>query len=448
MMDKPNVTGSSGLPQARAESDRLVDLLNTNNRDTLNAVTASFLGWALDAFDFFVLVFVLTKAAKEFDVSLDKMTLSITATLALRPLGALLFGSLADRYGRRVPMMWNLAFFSLMEVLSGLAPTFSSFMVCRCLFGVGMGGEWGLGAALSMEKVPPRLRGIVSGFLQQGYPFGYLLAACCFRWIPAQWSWRSLFFIGAVPTVLAVYFLYRVKESAVWQSTRQQSWASLGRAILKNWKLFLYLTLLMTLMNFASHGTQDLYPTFLEKERHLTKTQVADIAIIYNIGAILGGVAFGFLSDRLGRRRAMACGSQHGHARPGSVLHAIHGAGQLGRDSRSHYRTCAGCGARVPSGFCLPMRSPFRRQFRAFSESGGSTERLLRNLGHDGAGGFRCRRPGDPAWPGAPGGAIRRQFNLGYGPLNSFVPTGSNRPPLCPSSRNEKPARLSNRSWR
>jgi SHS family lactate transporter-like MFS transporter len=157
-----------------------------------------------------------------------------------------------------------------------------------------------------MEKVPPRLRGIVSGFLQQGYPFGYLLAACCFRWIPAQWSWRSLFFIGAVPTVLAVYFLYRVKESAVWQSTRQQSWASLGRAILKNWKLFLYLTLLMTLMNFASHGTQDLYPTFLEKERHLTKTQVADIAIIYNIGAILGGVAFGFLSDRLGRRRAMA----------------------------------------------------------------------------------------------------------------------------------------------
>jgi SHS family lactate transporter-like MFS transporter len=164
MMDKPNVTGSSGLPQARAESDRLVDLLNTNNRDTLNAVTASFLGWALDAFDFFVLVFVLTKAAKEFDVSLDKMTLSITATLALRPLGALLFGSLADRYGRRVPMMWNLAFFSLMEVLSGLAPTFSSFMVCRCLFGVGMGGEWGLGAALSMEKVPPRLRGIVVRF--------------------------------------------------------------------------------------------------------------------------------------------------------------------------------------------------------------------------------------------------------------------------------------------
>lgn len=266
---------------------------------------ASFLGWALDAFDFFVLVFVLTKAAKEFEVSLEKMTLAITVTLAFRPIGALLFGSLADRYGRRAPLMWNLAFFSLMEVLSGLAPTFSSFMLCRCLFGVGMGGEWGLGAALSMEKVSPRLRGVVSGCLQQGYPFGYLLAACCFRLIPAEWSWRPLFFIGALPTVFAIGLLYRVKESATWQRSRQESWASLGRAILKNWKLFLYLTLLMALMNFASHGTQDLYPTFLEKERHLTKSQIADIAIIYNIGAMLGGVAFGFLSDRLGRRRGM-----------------------------------------------------------------------------------------------------------------------------------------------
>jgi MFS transporter, SHS family, lactate transporter len=281
-------------------------MVNTKNRDALNAVFACFLGWALDAFDFFVLVFVLSKAARDFDVSLDKMTLAITVTLAFRPLGALLFGSLADRYGRRVPMMWNLAFFSVMEVLSGLAPTFTSFMICRCLFGIGMGGEWGLGAALAMEKVPPRLRGVVSGFLQQGYPFGYLLAACCFRIIPVEWSWRSLFFVGALPTLVAIFLLYRVKESAVWQKTRQETWAGLGRAVWKNWKLFLYLTLLMTLMNFASHGTQDLYPTFLEKERHLGKTQVADIAIIYNIGAMLGGVAFGFLSDRFGRRRGMA----------------------------------------------------------------------------------------------------------------------------------------------
>ena len=294
-------------PKAEPQGGKLRPLLDSlkSNADTLNAVTASFLGWAFDAFDFFVLVFVLSRAAKDFGVPLEKMTLAITATLAFRPIGALLFGSLADRYGRRVPMMWNLVFFSVMEVLSGLAPNFSSFMFCRCLFGVGMGGEWGLGAALSMEKVPPRFRGVVSGLLQQGYPFGYLLAACCFRVIPAVWSWRSLFFIGALPTLLAVYVLYRVKESAVWQKSRQESWASLCRAILKNWKMFLYLTLLMTLMNFASHGTQDLYPTFLEKERHLNKTWIADIAIIYNIGAILGGVAFGFLSDRLGRRRGM-----------------------------------------------------------------------------------------------------------------------------------------------
>jgi SHS family lactate transporter-like MFS transporter len=303
MEDTPN-TGpghtvepqGSGSPTASSQQ---------SNSDALNAVMASFLGWAFDAFDFFVLVFVLTKAAKDFEVSLEKMTLAITATLAFRPIGALLFGSLADRYGRRVPMMWNLVFFSVMEVLSGVAPTFSSFMICRCLFGVGMGGEWGLGAALAMEKVSPRWRGVVSGFLQQGYPFGYLLAACCFRLIPAEWSWRSLFFLGALPTVFAVCLLYRVKESAVWQKSRQQNWAGLCRAILKNWRMFLYLTLLMTLMNFASHGTQDLYPTFLEKERHLTKTQIADIAIIYNMGAILGGLAFGFLSDRLGRRRGM-----------------------------------------------------------------------------------------------------------------------------------------------
>ncbi len=221
-----------------------------SNSDALNAVLASFLGWAFDAFDFFVLVFVLSKAAKEFEVSLEKMTLAITATLAFRPIGALLFGSLADRYGRRVPMMWNLAFFSVMEVLSGLAPSFSSFMICRCLFGVGMGGEWGLGAALAMEKVPPRLRGVISGCLQQGYPFGYLLAACCFRLIPVEWSWRSLFFIGALPTVFAIGLLYRVKESAAWQRSRQESWASLCRAILKNWKLFLYLTLLTHLLQF------------------------------------------------------------------------------------------------------------------------------------------------------------------------------------------------------
>jgi SHS family lactate transporter-like MFS transporter len=277
--------------------------------DASNAVIASFLGWTLDAFDFFVLVFVLSKAAEDFHVSLrDQMTLAITVTLAFRPLGALIFGLLADRYGRRRPMMANLVFFSVMEVCSGLAPNFATFMVCRALFGIGMGGEWGVGAALSMEKAPPRWRGIYSGLLQQGYPCGYLLAACCFRFLPADWSWRSLFIIGGLPALLAIFVRYKVKESDVWRRNRPETWVGLGRAIARHWKLFLYLTVLMTMMNFASHGTQDLYPSFLEQERHFTKAQVGNTAIIYNLGALLGGVCFGLLSDRFGRRRSMALG--------------------------------------------------------------------------------------------------------------------------------------------
>jgi SHS family lactate transporter-like MFS transporter len=277
-----------------------------SQHDAVYATIASFLGWMLDAFDFFVLVFVLSKAAADFHVSLkDEMTLAITVTLAFRPVGALIFGLLADKYGRRRPMMANLVFFSLMEVLSGLAPSFGTFMVCRALFGIGMGGEWGVGAALSMEKVPPRWRGLFSGLLQQGYPCGYLLAACCFRLLPESWNWRSLFFIGGLPALLAVFVRYKVKESDVWRAHRAETWPGLARAAARHWKLFLYLTVLMTMMNFSSHGTQDLYPSFLEQERHFTKAQVGNTAIIYNLGALLGGVCFGLLSDRLGRRRSM-----------------------------------------------------------------------------------------------------------------------------------------------
>lgn len=275
--------------------------------DAAYAVIASFLGWTLDAFDFFVLVFVLSKAAADFHVSLkDQMTLAIFVTLAFRPVGALIFGLLADKYGRRRPMMANLVFFSLMEVLSGLAPSFGMFMVCRALFGIGMGGEWGVGAALSMEKVSPRWRGFFSGLLQQGYPCGYLLAACCFRFLPESWSWRSLFFMGGLPALLAVFVRYKVKESDVWRSNRAKTWSGLIRSAARHWKLFLYLTILMTMMNLSSHGTQDLYPSFLEQERHFSKAQIGNTAIIYNLGALLGGVCFGLLSDRVGRRRSMA----------------------------------------------------------------------------------------------------------------------------------------------
>src|ERR1041385_3934109 len=201
-------------------------------------VAAGFLGWTLDAFDFFVVVMTLTAIAKEFGKSDADIALSITLTLAFRPVGAFIFGLLADRYGRRLPLMLDLLFFSVVEVLSGLAPSYASFLVLRALFGIGMGGEWGVGASLVMEKVPPRLRGVVSGLLQQGYATGNLLAAAVFALVFPRWGWRPLFFIGGLPALLAIFVRMRVKESEVWERTRHEDWSSLGRGIASQWKLF------------------------------------------------------------------------------------------------------------------------------------------------------------------------------------------------------------------
>lgn len=273
--------------------------------DAVNALIASFLGWTLDAFDFFVLVFVVPNLAKDFGVDIPAIALTITVTMAFRPVGAFIFGLLADRYGRRLPLMIDLVFFSIIEILSGWAPNYAVFMVLRALFGIGMGGEWGVGASLAMEKVPARWRGLLSGILQEGYAVGYLLAAFCYFFIFPRWGWRPMFFIGGIPALLALFVRFRVKESAVWQQTRHESWSSLGRGIASHWRLFVYLTLLMMMMNFVSHGTQDMYPTFLGVERGFHPREVAVVAVIYNLGALLGGVFFGLLSDRWGRRRAM-----------------------------------------------------------------------------------------------------------------------------------------------
>ena len=274
-------------------------------RDYTNALIASFLGWTLDAFDFFVVVFTLSAIAKDFSTGIPAVAGTIAVTLAFRPVGAFIFGLMADRYGRRLPLMIDLVFYSVIEVLSGLAPNFTTFIVLRALFGIGMGGEWGVGASLAMEKVPPRWRGVLSGLLQEGYAAGYLLAACCYFFVYPKWGWRPMFFIGGLPALLALFVRYRVKESVVWQKTRHESWSGLGRAIVSNWKLFIYLTALMMMMNFASHGTQDMYPTFLKEQRGFSPRQVAMIAVIYNLGALMGGVIFGLLSDRFGRRRGM-----------------------------------------------------------------------------------------------------------------------------------------------
>src|SRR5436189_1166464 len=269
------------------------------------ALFAGFLGWTLDAFDFFLVSISLTAIAADFHKKDADIALTIAVTLAFRPVGAFIFGLLADRYGRRLPLIIDLIFYSIVEVLTGLAPNYTTFMILRALFGIGMGGEWGVGASLAMEKVPPKWRGVLSGFLQEGYAVGYLLAACCYFLVFPAWGWRAMFVIGGLPALLAIFVRYRVKESAVWQKTRHENWSGLGRAILSNWKLFIYLTALMMMMNFASHGTQDMYPTFLKEQRGFSPRQVATIAIIYNIGALMGGIIFGLLSDRVGRRRGM-----------------------------------------------------------------------------------------------------------------------------------------------
>src|SRR5438876_3400688 len=274
-------------------------------RDQNATVAAGFLGWMLDAFDFFLVVMTLTAIAKEFGKSDAAIALSITLTLAFRPVGAFIFGLLADRYGRKIPLMIDLVFYSVIEVLSGLAPNYTTFMVLRALFGIGMGGEWGVGASLTMEKVPPRWRGVLSGFLQEGYAVGYLLAACCYFFVFPKWGWRPMFFIGGLPALLALFVRFRVRESAVWEKTRAESWSHLGRGIASQWRLFLYLVALMMMMNFVSHGTQDMYPTFLRRDWGFTPQRRALLTALSMVGALTGGVLCGLYSDRLGRRRTI-----------------------------------------------------------------------------------------------------------------------------------------------
>ena len=278
--------------------------MNDSRSKARNALLAGFLGWTLDAFDFFVLVFVLSAVARDFGRSIPAIALTITATLAMRPLGAFTFGLLADHYGRRLVLLANVAFFSLMEVMSGLAQSYTQFFLLRLLYGIGMGGNWGVGASLAMESVPPKWRGVLSGLLQEGYALGNVLAALAYFTLFPRWGWRAMFFIGAAPGLLTMLICLRVEEPQAWQESRTD-WSNYRRAIFKNSRLFLYLVALMAAMNFISHGTQDLYPTFLQKQRHFDVSVTALITGLSMIGAILGGLTFGHFSDRRGRRRSM-----------------------------------------------------------------------------------------------------------------------------------------------
>jgi MFS transporter, SHS family, lactate transporter len=343
----------------------------SKRRDQRNALVASFLGWTLDAFDFFIVVMVLTEIAKDFKRSNADMALTLGITLAFRPVGAFIFGLLADRYGRRTPLMIDVVFYSIVEIASGLAPNYTTFLILRALFGIGMGGEWGVGASLAMEAVPPRWRGILSGILQEGYAVGYLMASLAYLFVFPSFGWRTMFFIGGAPAILAWFIRRKVRESEVWERTRRKDWSAFWssarshvqmyiliaaaitladlacvhagwqgiplRRILGGaasiplragaifaaamaisfmadvtWrvaeghrKLFFYLVALMMMMNFVSHGTQDMFPTFLKEHRGFSPQLTAIVTIIANLGALSGGICFGFFSDRFGRRKSI-----------------------------------------------------------------------------------------------------------------------------------------------
>ena len=358
------------MPGTTASADFVI---LQKRREQRNALIASFLGWTLDAFDFFIVVMVLTEIARDFNRTYAEMAFTLSITLAFRPVGAFIFGLLADRYGRRTPLMIDVIFYSIIEIASGLAPNYTAFLILRALFGIGMGGEWGVGASLAMEAVPARWRGILSGVLQEGYAIGYLMASLAYLFVFPILGWRAMFFIGGAPAILAWFIRRKVKESDVWERSRRKDWSVLWAGIRSHihiylwiaaavsfidlvrspiaaivgiispaenaglcaylmregivfvsaaliafmadvtWsvaeghrKLFFYLVALMTMMNFVAHGTQDMFPTFLKEHRGLSPRVTAVITIISNFGAIAGGVCFGLLSDRFGRRRSIA----------------------------------------------------------------------------------------------------------------------------------------------
>lgn len=275
-------------------------------REQRSAFIASFLGWAMDAFDYFLIIFVFQEIAHDLHSSLIKVQLATTLTLAARPVGAAIFGLLADKYGRRIPLMVDVAFYSLIELLTGFSTSVTMLLILRTLFGIGMGGEWGIGASLAMEKIPREKRGFWSGLLQQGYPFGYLMAAIAYYLIGQTLGWRWLFIIGSIPALLVLFIRSRVSESEVWAAARQRQ-TSIG-SILRNpavIRRFVFLLILMTLFNFMSHGTQDQYPTFLKEQHHASADLAVLVAVIYNIGALCGGVTIGAMSESIGRRKAV-----------------------------------------------------------------------------------------------------------------------------------------------
>jgi SHS family lactate transporter-like MFS transporter len=293
---------------------KLFASLRTLTAPQWRAFLAAYLGWTLDAFDYFLLVMVVRHVAADFHAGIKDVAESLFLTLMMRPVGALLFGAAADRWGRRPALMASVLFYASMELFSAFAPSLGWLLAARALFGIGMGGEWGVGASLAMESTPAASRGVLSGILQEGYPVGYLLAALAYKTVFPFFGWRGMFIAGALPALLVILVLAGVQESPAWLAQKSRSLAARSgpgspgfwSALKPAWALAFYMIALMTAFNFFSHGTQDLYPSaFLEKQRGLSIDTTANIAIIYSIGGIVGGVFFGALSQWIGRRRAI-----------------------------------------------------------------------------------------------------------------------------------------------
>jgi MFS transporter, SHS family, lactate transporter len=285
--------------------------LEKPTKDWKFAVGAGILGWILDAFDFFVVVFLFDTLAQQFHVSKASVVYTLTLTLAMRPLGALFFGILADRFGRRRPLIFCVLYFSALTVLTGLSPNYLSFVICRALYGVGMGGYWGIAASYAMESSPRRFRGVLSGLIQAGYPMGYLLASIAMQTLTPAFGWRSVFFVGAPVALLVVLLTGRAPESAVWKQQRPTSVRQIFISLVEHKRMFLYLLLLMSVLLCLSHGAQDLYPDFLKSMPGISAKSIFGmkalyfVPILYNVGAIGGALLFGNLSQRLGRRNAI-----------------------------------------------------------------------------------------------------------------------------------------------